>query len=91
MRHGESGAEIMYQTVLLSLDILLLKDERMIFAEEPLEDIVEFVGNLSTEQFAKLTEFTNSIPQLKHVIEYTCAKCKTVNKSTVEGTADFFI
>ena len=91
IRYSESATELMYQSVMLSLDALQVKDERMIFAEEPLEDIVEFVGNLSTEQFAKLTEFTNNIPQLKHEIEYTCAKCKTVNKSTVEGTADFFI
>ena len=91
MRHSESATEIMYQSVMLSLYALQAKDERMIFAEEPIEDIIEFIGNLSTEQFGKLTEFTNSIPQLKHEIEYTCEKCKTVNKSTVEGTADFFI
>ena len=91
MRHGESGAEIMYQTVLLSLDILLLKDERMIFAEEPIEDIIEFIGNLETKQFNKLTDFTNSIPELEKAIEFVCTKCQHINKVTVQGTADFFL
>ena len=91
MRHAVSGAEVMYQTVVLSLDALQLKDERMIFAEEPIEDVIEFIGNLSTTQFNKLTEFTNSIPELKKEIEYVCTKCQHKNKITIEGTADFFL
>ena len=81
----------MYQTVLLSLDALQLTDERMIFAEEPIEDVIEFIGNLSTVQFNKLTDFTNSIPELKKEIEYVCTKCQHKNKITIEGTADFFL
>jgi len=37
---GNNGAEVLYQSVLLSLDALQLKDERMIFAEEPIEDVL---------------------------------------------------
>ena len=91
MRHAESGAEMMYQTVMLSLDALQVKEERMIFTEEPIEDVIEFIGNLSTVQFNKLTDFTNSIPELKKEIEYTCEKCQHKNKVTIEGTADFFL
>ena len=91
IRHTESGAEVMYQTVVLSLDALQLKDERMIFAEEPIEDVIEFIGNLSTVQFNKLTDFTNTIPELKKDIEYECEKCQHKNKVTIEGTADFFL
>ena len=91
MRHAESGAAMMYQTVMLSLDALQVKDERMIFAEEPIEDVIEFIGNLSTVQFNKLTDFTDTIPELKKDIEYACEKCQHKNKVTIEGTADFFL
>jgi hypothetical protein len=91
MRYAETGSEIMYQTVLLSLEALQTNDERMIFAEEPIEDIIEFIGNLSTAQFNKITDFTNNIPVLKHDVEFTCEKCKHKNKSLIAGNADFFL
>jgi len=91
LRFTESGAEIMYQTVMLSLDVLQLKDERMIFAEEPIEDVIEFIGSLSTEQFRKLSEFTVSIPTLQHEFEYTCVKCQHKNKTVIADTTDFFL
>jgi|21_taG_2_1085346.scaffolds.fasta_scaffold16042_1 hypothetical protein len=88
---GNNGAEVLYQSVLLSLDALQLKDERMIFAEEPIEDVIEFIGSLSTIQFQKLSDYVNSIPALKKEIEYTCEKCKHKNDVTIEGQADFFL
>ena len=91
MRYAETGSEMMYQTVMLSLDALQLKEERMIFAEEPVEDVIEFIGSLSTGQFEKLTNFTNSIPMLKKEIEFTCEKCQYENKTAVLGNADFFL
>ena len=91
MRHSESGSEIMYQTVLLSLDALQAKDERMIFAEEPIEDVVNFIGNLTNEQFKKLSEFSENIPMLRKEIQYSCDKCQHKNLSIIEGTADFFL
>jgi hypothetical protein len=91
MRYAETGSEIMYQTVLLSLEALQTNDERMIFVEEPIEDIIEFIGNLSTAQFNKITDFTNNIPVLKHDVEFTCQKCNHKNKSLIAGNADFFL
>ena len=91
MRSNISGTEVLYQSVMLSLDTLQLKNERMIFADEPVEDVIEFIGELSTDQFNKLTDFTNSIPALRKEIEFTCEKCKKVNKRVIEGTADFFL
>ena len=91
MRYAETGSEMMYQTVMLSLDALQLKEERMIFAEEPVEDVIEFIGSLSTAQFNKITDFTNNIPVLKKEIEYTCEKCNHKNKSFIAGNADFFL
>ena len=91
MRLSESGSEVMYQTVLLSLDSLQIKDERMIFAEEPIEDVMEFIGNLTTEQFKYLSDFCDSIPTLHKEIDFTCDKCKHKSTALISGTADFFL
>ena len=85
-----SDAEMMYQTVMLCLDVLHIKDERMLFSEEPVEDIVEFIGSLTTEQFAKINAFANSIPVIEKEVEFKCKKCNHDNNTILSGTMDFF-
>ena len=48
---------------MLCLDKLHLKDEIMNFADEPVEDIVDFIGSLSPDQFSKLSEVCKYIYQ----------------------------
>lgn len=85
-----SETELMYQTVLLCLDVLNVKDERMLFSEEPVEDIVEFIGGLTTEQFSKLNEFANNIPMIEKEVNFKCKKCNHDNNTVLSGTMDFF-
>ena len=90
MAYAESETELMYQTVMLCLDVLNVKDERMLFAEEPVEDIVEFIGSLTTEQFSKLNKFANNIPSVEEKIKFKCKKSNKENESILIGTNDFF-
>ena len=90
MYTAESETVLMYQTVMLCLDVLNVKDERMLFAEEPVEDIVEFIGSLTTEQFSKLNKFANNIPSVEEKITFKCKKCNKENESILIGTNDFF-
>jgi len=85
-----SDTELMYQTVMLCLDVLHVKDERMLFAEEPAEDIIEFIGGLTTEQFTKLNAFANSIPVIEKEVNFKCKKCNHDNETILSGTMDFF-
>lgn len=88
---SESNIEVMYQTAMLCLSALHVKDERMNFADEPIEDIVEFIGGLTTEQFQKLSEFANSIPTVKKKLEWKCKHCEAQNSREVTGLLGFFI
>jgi hypothetical protein len=58
--------------------------------ETPKEELVEFVGNLSTKQFEMLESFFEDQPKLAHDIDYQCVKCGTTNHLHLEGLADFF-
>lgn len=87
---SESEIEILYETIQACLNVLQLKDERIVFADEPYEEIVNFVGNLSTEQFRKLQDFVNSIPVISKDVTFTCAKCNNDVTQTLQGTSDFF-
>jgi hypothetical protein len=91
IKHAESSAEIMYSTVMLCLDTLHVKDELMKFADEPVEDIVEFIGSLTPDQFSKLSEFANSVPEVTHNANFVCTKCNQKNEQLLEGTNSFFL
>ena len=53
-------------------------------------EIDEFVLSLTIEQFEKISEYFESLPQLKHVIEYTCHVCGHENTTTLQGLQNFF-
>ena len=90
MATEESETELVYQTVLLCLDILNVKDERMQFAEEPIEDVVEFIGSLSTDQFRNLSEFATNIPSVEETVNFKCKKCNKESEWIIQGSNDFF-
>ena len=53
-------------------------------------ELVEFVENLTQEQFAKLQSFFTTMPRLKHVINVTNPKTKKKGKVTLQGMQSFF-
>ena len=77
----------------------LMKDSiRMIFTEEEThergsfaeEELDEFIDSLTSEQFAKLKDFYDTMPQLTHVAKYTCNTCGEEKETTIQGLESFF-
>ena len=58
------------------------------FTEKELRENI--LDNLNQKQFEKLMAFFNTIPKLKHEIEYTCSKCKEKETVVIEGLQSFF-
>ena len=53
-------------------------------------EIDEFVLSLTMEQFQKISEYFESLPQLKHTIEHTCEVCGHENSTTLQGLQNCF-
>ena len=53
------------------------------------KDIEEFIDSFSTKQFELITEFFNTMPKLRHVINVTNPKTKVKNEVIVEGLDSF--
>ncbi len=54
------------------------------------EEVETFLESFSTQQFQKINQFFETMPVLKHNIEYVCNGCKDTNKITLERLQDFF-
>ena len=57
------------------------------YTEQELED---FITSLNQQQFGKLIGYFNTMPKLKHKVEFTCSKCGSKQESVLEGLQSFF-
>ena len=87
---NDSVSELLYQTIIQSLDKLHTPDELIRFKNESTEEITKFVDNLTTDQYNKLIEFVNRLPRLKQDVKYECEECEQKNNYTLQGLYDFF-
>jgi hypothetical protein len=54
------------------------------------KELVEFVEQLNTQQFADVQAFYDTMPKLKHTITVKNPKTKKESKVTLIGLGDFF-
>ena len=57
---------------------------------ETRENIINFYESLSSPQFAKVSEFFQTIPTVEKDIEYKCPKCGHENQVELKGLQSFF-
>lgn len=50
----------------------------------------EFVDNLLPDQFAKIMDFMQTVPQLRYSFKYTCPNCSTPVNVELDTVSDFF-
>ena len=53
------------------------------------DDIEEFIDQLSGEQFERITDFFNTMPKLRHVVEITNPKTQVKSEVALEGLSSF--
>lgn len=54
------------------------------------QELVEFIENLSQEQFQKVSRFFDTMPKLKHTVKWKCTGCGQEEEVVLEGLANFF-
>jgi len=54
------------------------------------EELDEFIGNMSTQNFNELNKFFDTMPKLQHVIKVKNPKTKKTGEVTLVGLHDFF-
>jgi phage FluMu protein Com len=78
------------ESIQVCIDAVVVGDDRVVFADEPREEIDNFINSLTSAQFNEVRKYVDSIPQLKHKIDFDCTSCETKNSIILQGTSDFF-
>jgi len=72
------------------VDIIYQGDDLHYAAEQSKEDILQFLGNLTSEQFKNLQTFFTTMPKIRKVVEYDCPICGKHHAAALEGMQSFF-
>lgn len=73
------------------IDYLFDKDAIYPTKEVSKNEIVEYIENLSKDNFEKIQNFFDTFPEVKSVIQQKCKKCGFDHVIPVEGLINFFV
>ena len=55
------------------------------------KELIDFIDSLSHNHIAKIQEYIENLPTLKHDVAFQCVSCKAKNEVTLRGLQDFFV
>lgn len=77
--------------VIVDLIESIYDDQEIYHAKEQTrEEMLQFVNNLTTEQFSKIEHFFETMPKLQYAVDYVCPVCKKPHHKVLEGLNSFF-
>lgn len=90
-----SGDKTMVDRALMiaakSIDTIYYGDESYDTKDVSLQETIEFVEQLNSEQYLQIQDFIKSVPKVKKDIEFDCIGCGHHNVRTLEGLQSFFM
>jgi DNA-directed RNA polymerase subunit RPC12/RpoP len=54
------------------------------------QEMADFVDNMMPDQFAKIMDFIQSVPELSYEFQYSCPNCSQNVKVQLQSVSDFF-
>ena len=86
---GDDMTQI-FEVVISCIDYIY-DEEQMFYAKESSKaELMQFLENLTSEQFVKIQNFFETMPKIKQDVDFTCPACGAKNHTTLEGINSFF-
>ena len=82
----ESGLKLIKD----SIEMIFTNEETFDRSSFTQKELDEFFDSLTTDQFAKIKDFFDTMPVLKHTAKYKCATCGEEKETTIQGLNSFF-
>jgi len=84
------NVESIFDIIASSIEYIYEGDELHYAKEQSKEELLEFLYNLTNEQFNKLQTFFANMPKISKTVEYNCPVCAKHHTVTLEGMQSFF-
>jgi len=85
-----SNIDDIFNLVAESIDYIYDGEEVYYAHEQTKAELLQFLNNLTTEQFLKVQQFFETMPKLSYEVDYKCPICGKEHNKVLEGLANFF-
>ena len=82
--------EQVFNIVVECIDYIYTTDEVFHAKEQTKPELMEFLNNLTSDQFVNVQKFFETMPKLSHEIDYVCPVCNAAHHKILEGLNSFF-
>lgn len=89
-RFNQVNPEDSFKLVLSSIDYIYDSNETYYVKDQTENEVMEFINNLTAEQFGKIQKFFDTMPKISHSIDYSCPVCNKAHHVVLEGMESFF-
>ena len=82
--------DTVFDIMALSIDYIYDGEELFHAKEQSKQELLQFIENLTSDQFLKIQQFFDTMPKLIQHVEFTCPVCSTKNSTVLKGLSSFF-
>lgn len=79
-----------FNIVVDCIDYIYNEEEVFHAKEQTKQELLDFLNNLSSDQFAEVQKFFETMPRLKQAVDYSCPVCGKEHHKVLEGLNSFF-
>ena len=80
----------LFKIVAECIDYIYQGNELFYGKEQTQEELLDFINNLTSDQFTKIQKFFETMPRLKQEVNYNCPVCNRAHHKVLEGLQSFF-
>lgn len=85
-----SDVDTVFDIICSCIDAVYNSDEMFYAKDQKIEEVQDFVNNLTQEQFVKIQQFFDTMPKLEERVKYTCPVCNKNHEKYIRGLDSFF-
>ena len=90
----QGGAEVStddtFKLIASSIEYIYDNEEIYYAKDQSDKELMDFINNLTSEQFVKIQKFFDTMPKMSHTINYNCPVCNKAHTVVLEGMESFF-
>jgi len=87
---SESDLDAIFDIVVECIDFIYTNEEMFSAKDQTKEEVMEFLNNLTPDQFNNIKQFFETMPRLSKEITYSCPVCHKEHNKVLEGLNSFF-
>lgn len=86
----ENDVDQVFDIIVDCIDCIYDAEEVFTAKDQTKVELIQFLNNLTSEQFDRIQKFFNTMPSLKAYVKYTCPVCSREHNKYLEGLQSFF-